>query len=113
MNPAFLNVCSEYRDKVCKPIFEILAAGKGLRARLDGLGITLPAVAGGGPGPALAGIEFPLPGDLSHITSANQLLALIAGLEALESAMGTAQQYSGTGGTVTGYPVAAFAQFRG
>jgi hypothetical protein len=113
MNPAFLNVCSEYRDKVCKPIFEILASGKGLRARLDGLGITLPAAAGGGPGPALPGIQFPLPGDLSHITSANQLLALIAGLEALEDAMGTASTFAGVGGQQTGFPVAAFAQFRG
>lgn len=98
----FTDACVEYREQIAKPIFAIIGKGKELRARLDGMGITSPA---GGAGPAMGAIRFPLDGDLAHVVSATQVTAMIAGLEALETALGLPVNEL--------LPAAAFASFRG
>lgn len=102
-NPV-LDICSHYRGDICASIFDILGAGRSLRARLAGLGVvtaTSPVAAG----PAMGLVTFPLGGDLSHITTAQQLVDMIASLEALETVLAT--PFSGV------VPIAAFASFRG
>lgn len=101
-NPV-LNICSDYRQ-ICAAIFDVLGDGKKSRARLSGLGVvtaTSPVAAG----PAMSQVTFPLDGELSHITSPDQLIAVIGALETLETVLGTP-----SGGVV---PIAAFASFRG
>ena len=98
------DICTGYRTDICASIFDVLGTGKSLRARLSGLGVvtaTSPVAAG----PNISQVTFPLAGDLSHITSSDQLIAMIAALEALETALGTP-----VNGVV---PIAAFASFRG
>lgn len=102
-NPV-LDICFHYRNDICASIFDILGTGKSLRARLAGLGVvtaTTPVAAG----PAMSQVTFPLAGELSHITSSDQLLAMISALETLETVLGTPAN-----GVV---PIAAFASFRG
>lgn len=102
-NPV-LDICSHYRTDICASIFDILGAGRSLRARLAGLGVvtaTSPVAAG----PAMGQVTFPLGGDLAHITSSDQLIAMIGALETLETVLGTP-----SGGVA---PIAAFSSFRG
>jgi hypothetical protein len=72
---------------------------RGLRVQADLMGWSIPAV--------LAEHPFPLPGDLTHIRSADQLLALLAGFEALFDAMGQPVGYVGADGEPRSIPVGA------
>ncbi len=98
-----LDICEGYRKDVCDQIFRILGRGKELRAWASGLGIvtsTSPVAAG----PAMASVNFPLGGELSHITSSQQIVRVILALESLETALATPVD-----GIV---PIAAFSSFR-
>lgn len=115
MHQAFSNLGSEYQQ-VCQQIFALLGRAKELRLRSDGNGYTNPSEGSGGTGPglALAAVTFPLLGTLAHVETADQYLALIAGLEKLETSMGEVVSFKKADGT-TGQtiPGAALAQFRG
>lgn len=85
----YLNHCSGYVSRV-KQLQDLVGEFRGLRTQADVMGYSLPAV--------VSQMEFPLSGDLSHITSADQYLAFLAGIEALFAAMSQPVTYTGADG---------------
>lgn len=98
---------TEYR-RVCQELFRLFGQAKQARTQCDGLGLTAPHP-GTAAGPALAGVTFPLDGELSHVTEPADLVAVVKSLEALEVALLTPVEVGG----VPAVPLAALAKFAG
>ena len=98
---------SEYQ-RICRDLFRLFGQAKQARTQCDGLGLTLPHPQTGA-GPAMAGVAFPLAGDLSHVTSAADLASVVKSLEALEAALVTPISVD----EVPVLPIAALAKFAG